>query len=744
MPIPPPTRRKPLLTPFFTTFGFAALLALLAGCWATTPKANVPAPAPKTAAVIAPAAPAVVAVNPLLTPSTLPYHLPPFELIKDEHFAPAFEQGMAGELKEIDAIASNPAAPTFENTVVALERTGDNLGRASRAFGILTGALTNPNLQKLETELSPKLAAHRDAIRLNSALFARLSAVYASRATLDLDAESARLLDRYYKDFVRSGAKLSEADKTTLKALNAGLAKLSTQFSQNVLKEINASAVIVDTREELAGLSDAAITAAAAAAKAAGHEGKFALRLQNTTGQPPLNSLQNRAVRERLMAASLARGSHGGEFDNRAIVAQLAKLRAERAVLLGYPTHAALQLEEQTAGSVDVVNKMLAQLAPPAVANARREAADMQAMIDAEQGGFTLAACDWDFYTEKVRRARYAFDGNQLRPYYEIRRVLVDGVFHAATKLYGITFKERPDLKGYSPDMYVFEVFNEDGSPLALFLGDFYARPNKRGGAWANAYVPQSGLTGDLPVIGNHLNIPKPPDGEPTLMTHDEVNTMFHEFGHALHGMFSNVKYPRFAGTSVPRDFVEYPSQVNEMWATWPEILKNYARHHQTGAPIPQELLDKVEAAAKFNQGFSTTELVAANVIDQAWHQLKADQVPAADGVLAFEAAMLQKAGVDFAPVPPRYRTTYFSHIFAGGYSAGYYSYFWSEVLDAGSVDWIKAHGGLTRTNGDHFRKTLLSRGGSQDALVMFRNFTGGDPDITPLLKRRGLETTAK
>ncbi len=682
--------------------------------------------------------------NPLLVESPLPYHLPPFEQIKDEHFAPAFEQGMAEELKEVDGIASNPAKPTFENTIVAMERTGETLARATRAFGILTGAFTNPNLQKLETVMSPKFAAHRDAIRLNAALFARIAALYDARATLGLDPESDRLLDRYYKDFVRGGAKLGEADKTKLKAFNSELAKLSTQFSQNVLNEINASAIIVDTRAELAGLSEAQISAAAEAAKKAGHEGKFALRLTNTTGQPPLASLQNRAVRERVMAASLARGSRGGEFDNRALVSRTARLRAERATLLGYPTFAALQLEEQTAGSVAVVNQLLAQLTPPAVANARKEAADIQAVIDAEHGGFQISAADWDFYTEKVRRARYAFDENELRPYYEIRRVLVDGVFHAATQLYGITFKERKDLKGYSPDMYVFEVFNADGAPLALFLGDFYARSSKRGGAWASAYVPQNGLTGDLPVIGNHLNIPKPPEGEPTLMTHDEVNTMFHEFGHALHGMFSQVKYPRFSGTSVPRDFVEYPSQVNEMWATWPSILKHYAKHYQTGAPIPAELLAKVEAADKFNQGFATTELVAANLIDQAWHQLKADQVPDADGVLAFEAATLKKAGADFAPVPPRYRTTYFSHIFAGGYSAGYYSYFWSEVLDADSVEWFKQNGGLTRANGDHFRHTLLSRGGSRDAMEMFRNFTGHAPDIKPLLVRRGLDAQAK
>jgi peptidyl-dipeptidase Dcp len=392
---------------------------------------------------------------------------------------------------------------------------------------------------------------------------------------------------------------------------------------------------------------------------------------------------------------------------------------------------------------VETVNQLLAKLAPLAVANARREAADMQALVDAENDGFQIAACDWDFYAEKVRKARYAFDETQFKPYFELRHVLVDGVFFAAHQLYGLTFKERTDLHGYSPDMLVFEVFNENGTPLALFLGDYYARPSKRGGAWANAYVPQSGLLGTKPVIGNHLNIPKPPAGEPTLLTFDEVTTMFHEFGHALHGMFSAVRYPRFSGTSVPRDFVEYPSQVNEMWAKWPEVLKNYARHYQTGAPIPPELVDKVEAAAKFNQGFKTTEYLAATLLDQAWHQIPAEEVPAAAGVMDFEAAALKKYGVDFAPVPPRYRSPYFSHTFSGGYSAGYYSYIWSEVLDADSVDWIKAHGGLTRANGDHFRATLLSRGGTDDAMTLFRNFTGSEPTIEPLLKRRGLEAPA-
>ena len=677
--------------------------------------------------------------NPLLTESPLPYHLPPFAQIHDEHFAPAFDQGMKEQLAEVEAIANQTAPPTFENTLVALERTGKLLERARRAFSIYTGSMTNPTLEKLEGTYATRFAAHEDAILLNRALFSRIDALFIQRDKLGLDAEAKRLVERYHKDYIRRGAKLSDADKATLKTLNGEIANLSRQFSQNVLKEINASAVIVDTREELAGLSDAAITAAAEAAKAAGKPGKYAIRLTNTTTQPPLATLRNRAVRERVMAASLARGSHVGEFDNRPMVEGIVKKRGERAKLLGYATHADFQLDDQTAGSVAVVNKLLAQITPPAVANAKKEGAAIQAMIDAEKGGFALTAADWLFYEEKVRQARYAFDGAQLRPYYEIRRVLVDGVFFAATKLYGITFKERKDLKGYSPDMYVFEVFNEDGSPLGLFLGDYYARPNKRGGAWNSAYVPPSGLTNTKPVMANHLNIPKPPAGEPTLMTHNEVNTMFHEFGHALHGLFSTVKYPFFAGTSVPRDFVEYPSQVNEMWQTWPEVFRHYAKHYQTGEPMPKALLDKVEAAEQFGQGFATTSQVGATLLDQAWYQLKPEQVPT--DVLAFEAATLRKHGIDYAPVPPRYRSTYFSHVFSSGYSAGYYSYLWSEVLDADSVEWFKEHGGLTRANGDHFRRTLLSRGGSVDAMQLYRNFRGAAPDPKPFLKRRALET---
>src|SRR5947208_8246713 len=680
--------------------------------------------------------------NPLLVESVLPYHLPPFDKIKDEHFVAATEAGMQEQLKEVDAIAANAEKPTFDDTVVALERTGRLLDRAQRTFSNLNAADTNPTRQKIETELAPKLSAHHDAILLNGKLFARIQELYSNREKLGLDPESSYLLERYYKDFVRAGAKLSDSDKEKLKKVNAELATLQTQFDQNVLKEKNASSIVVDRREDLAGLSEHEIAAAAAAAKAEGKEGKFVIRLQNTTGQPSLTSLQNRPLRERIMQASLARNSKGGPFDTREVVIRTAQLRAERAKLLGYQNHTAYQLEDQTAGNVPTVNKLLADLAPPAVANARREAADMQKVVDQEKAGFQVASWDWDFYSEKVRKARYAFDESELRPYYELNHVLLDGVFFAAGKLYGLTFKERHDIPVYQPDVRVFEVYDRDGKPLALFLGDYYARPSKRGGAWMSSYVEQSGLFRFKPVVANHLNIPKPPAGEPTLLTHDEVRTAFHEFGHALHGMFSSVKYPRFSGTSVPRDFVEYPSQVNEMWATWPEVLKNFAKHYKTGEPIPQALLDKVIAAEKFNQGYKTTEYLSASLLDQAWHQLNPADAP--KDAIAFETEALHKAGVDFPPVPPRYRSCYFSHAFAGGYSAGYYSYLWSEVLDADTVEWFNEHGGLKRKNGDRFRAMLLSRGGSADALGLFKNFVGRDPYIEPLLKRRGLDRTPR
>lgn len=687
-----------------------------------------------------PAKSAATADNPLLAPSTLPYEMPSFDKIKNEHYTPAFTDALAEHLKEIEAIANNTEAPTFENTLVAMERTGQKLTRVNNVFSNLAGAHTNPELQKVESEMAPKLAAHQDAIFLNGKLFARMQALYDQREQLP-DAESKYLLERYYKDFLRAGAKLAEPEKKKLKAMNAELASLETKFSQSVLKEKNAASILVDKREDLAGMSDNEIAAAAKAATDDKKPGKFLIPMQNTSGQPALATLQNRALRERIMKASLARNSHGGPFDTRESVTKIARLRAERAALLGYENHAAYQLEDQTAKNIGTVNKLLSELAPAAVTNAKKEAADLQAMIQKEGGDFPVESWDWSFYAEKVLKERYAFDESQVRPYFEMNRVITDGVFFAAGQVYGLTFKERKDLPVYQEDVRVFEVFDADGQPLALFVLDYYARPSKRGGAWMNEYVSQSGLFGKKPVVGNHLNIPKPPAGEPTLLTYDEVVTAFHEFGHALHGMFSKVKYPRVAGTNVPRDFVEFPSQVNEMWVVWPDVLRNYAKHHQTGEPMPTELLDKLMASRKFDQGFKTTEYLAATLLDQAWHQIKASEVP--KDALAFEAEALKKVGADFAPVPPRYRTAYFSHSFAGGYSAGYYSYIWSEVLDAGTVKWIKENGGLTRANGDRFRNTLLSRGGSEDALQQFRNFTGGEPDIAPLLERRGLDGTA-
>jgi peptidyl-dipeptidase Dcp len=684
---------------------------------------------------------APMAANPFFKPSTLPYLLPPFDQIRNEHYAPAFEQGMKEQLAEIALIASSKDAPTFDNTIVALDRSGQTLLRVSNVFSNLSGANTNDAMEKIQVDMAPKLAAHQDAIALDGALFKRVKTLYDKRATLGLDAESTRLLERYHTDFVRAGANLSDADKEKLKGLNAELASLATAFSQNVLKGTNAAAVVVDSKDQLKGLSENEIAAAAETAKARGLEGKYVLALLNTSGQPSLASLEDRALRQKLQQTSTLRGVAADEFDNRPLILKLAKVRAERAALLGYPDHATYVLEDETARTTKAVNDMMSQLAPAAVANAKREAADMQAIVNQEEGGFQIAAWDWSYYAEKVRKARYDFDASQLQPYFEMENVLQNGVFFAANKLYGLSFKERKDLPVYQADVRVFEVFDEGNKPLGLFVLDWYARDNKRGGAWMNEYVSQSGLFGTKPVVGNHLNIPKPPAGEPTLLTFDEVTTAFHEFGHALHGLFSNVKYARFAGTNVPRDFVEYPSQVNEMWATWPDVLKNYAKHYQTGAPMPKELLDKVLATQQFNQGFATTEYLAAAMLDQSWHQLKADQIPS--DVTAFEAAALKKAGVDYAPVPPRYRSGYFSHIFAGGYSAGYYAYLWSEVLDADSVKWFEENGGLKRENGDHFRKTLLSRGGSVDAMQLFNDFRGRAPDIKPLLARRGLDQPA-
>ena len=678
-------------------------------------------------------------VNPFFEVSTLPLQMPPFDQIRDDHFVPAMERGMEQHLAEIEAIATSAVAPSFDNTIVAMERSGRMLSRVAAVFFNLVGADTNDARQQIQREMSPRLSAHSDAILLNPDLFARVDSLYQQRNGLGLDSEQLRLLEETHRNFIRAGARLDDQQKARLREINGELARLGTEFSQNVLKEVNDIALVVDTAAELEGLSEAQIEAAASEAASRGLEGKYALTLMNFSSQPQLAQLARRDVREKLTWRSLMRGSRGNEFDNREIVATVLRLRAEKANMLGYATHADYVLEERTAKAVDAVQGMLGRLSPVAVANARKEGADLQAMINAvEEQPFELKAWDWPYYTEMVRQQRYSFDESQIKPYFELESVLVNGVFYAAEKVYGITFKERPDLPTYHPDARTWEVSDADGETLALFIGDFYARPSKRGGAWMNAYVSQSHLLGTRPVVANHQNIPKPPEGEPTLMTMDEVTTMFHEFGHALHGMFSDVRYPGQAGTSVPRDFVEYPSQVNEMWSTWPEILENYARHYQTGERIPQELLDRVIEAEKFNEGYRTTEYLASSVLDMCFHTLPTDQIPSADEILAVEERCLRDAGFDYAPVPPRYRTTYFSHIM-GGYSAGYYSYIWSEVLDADSVKWIKENGGLTRENGDHFRATLLSKGGSKDAMELFRDFTGRDPDLQPLLERRGL-----
>ena len=676
--------------------------------------------------------------NPFFEESKLYMGFPQFDLIKNEHYMPAFSKGMSEHLNQINIIIDNDQKPTFENTIVALELAGQLLDRVATVFFALSSANTNDEMEEIRADIAPMLSAHSDKILLNNMLFKKIEELYNNRNTLKLDDESVLLIEKYYTDFIRSGSQLSTQEKEKLKSINSEISILQTSFSQNILKEVNASAVAFDNREELDGLSETAIESAASEAKSRGLDGKYVIALKNTSGQPSLSSLKNRSTRQKIHMASLSRGSKGGDFDNREILVKVLKLRAEKAHLMKYDNHAAYILESQTARNPQNVNNRLSSLSPKALANAKKEASDLQKMIDADGGDFKLASWDWDYYTEKVRTKRYNFDANQLRPYLEMNNVLQNGVFYAATKLFGITFKERFDLPVYHKDVRVFEVFNEDGSTLALFLFDGFARSTKRGGAWMNAYVSQSKLKGKLAVVANHQNVVKPPDGEPALMSFEEVITMFHEFGHALHGMFSNVNYPYFAGTSVPRDFVEYPSQVNEMWAVWPSVLKNYAVHYESGEAMPKELLDKFLSAQKFNQGFSTTEYLASSILDQALHQLEPGNIPDAENLMKFEKNTLTNAGIAFDAIPPRYRSAYFSHII-GGYSAGYYSYIWSEVLDADSVEWFKINGGLKRENGDHFRATLLSKGGSKDAIELFIDFKGSEPNIQPLLDRKGL-----
>ncbi len=676
-------------------------------------------------------------VNPFFVPSSLPYQLPPFAEIRDEHFRPAFDRGMEEQLAEVRAITSREDTPTFENTLVALERSGQILTRVSEVFFNQSSSNSTDFIKQLEEELAPLLAAHRDTIRLDPALYSRIASLYEQRDSLGLDAESAYLVERYYTEFTLAGAGLPDADKARLREYNQKLSSLTTRFEINLLEDTNDLALVVDTVEELDGLGPGEISAAAAAAKERGLDGKYLLTLVLPTSHPYLASLANRGVRERLMTAVRARGNRGGPYDNRELVLEITRLRAERARLLGFDNHAAYVTADETAKTPEAVAELLNQLAPPAARNALAEQRDLQAELEKSGVDGELAAWDWAFYTEKVRKAKYDVDSAAMRPYFELDRVLKDGVFYAATQLYGITFTERDDLVGWHPEDRVFEVFNEDGSPVGLYIGDFYTRDSKRGGAWMNALVSQSSLLGTPTIVTNNLNIPKPSDGEPTLLTYDEVNTLFHEFGHALHGLFAQATYPKFSGTNVYRDFVEFPSQVNEMWMLWPEILSNYARHYETGEPLPQDLVDRIRASETFNQGFLTSEYLAAALLDQAWHRIDADTT--VTDVAEFESSALATAGLDNPAVPTRYSSTYFAHTFSGGYDAGYYSYIWSEVLDADTVEWFRENGGLTRANGDRFRQRLLGVGGTMDPLAAYRDFRGRDAVIQPLLDRRGL-----
>ena len=673
-------------------------------------------------------------VNPFAQRSTLEFELPPFADIKIEDYLPAFYAGCEAQLAEVDSILNAPDAATFENTIVALEKSGQMLMRTLLVFFNKSSSDTSEALDAIEAEMAPKLAAHQDAINLNPALFARIKSLYDNRESIDLNGEDAWLLERYFKDLIHAGAHLTQSERDRLKELNEQLSKLETQFSKNVLADTNDLAVLIETLEELDGLSENEIASASAAAKDRGHEGKWLIGMVNFSGNPVLDSLSNRELRKKIMQHSLMKANRDNENDNKSVLLQMVKLRAERAKLFGKETHAEHVIAVQTAEHPDNVHAMLRKIAPAAVKNAKAEAEDLMKSASHE-----IESWDWGFYTEKVRLEKYNIDTTLMRPYFELEAVLEKGIFFAANKLFGITFKERPDLVTYHPEARAFEVNNEDGSKLGLFIGDFYTRDSKRGGAWMNNLVDQNFLFNQLPIVVNNLNIPKPPAGKPTLLTFDETTTLFHEFGHALHGLLSQVKYPRVSGTSVQRDFVEFPSQVNEMWILWPEVVDNYARHYETGEKLPQEWIDNLKAASTFNEGHATTSYLAAAILDLAWHSLNVEDAAQVSDVEAFEAQAIKDYGLDFAPVPTRYRSTYFSHIFAGGYSSGYYGYIWSEVLDADTVDWFKENGGLTRENGEHFRNTLLGRGGSIDSMQMFRNFRGRDSKIEPLLKRRGL-----
>jgi peptidyl-dipeptidase Dcp len=679
--------------------------------------------------------------NPFYAPSTLPFHAPPFDKIKDEDYQPAIEAGMAERLSEMQAIADNPSAPTFENTLVSMEKTGQLFQRALAAFGAVTGANTNPALEKVQAEEAPKLAAHQDAISLNAKLFARVAAVYQQRDSLKLDAESLRLLEVTYDAFVRSGANLSEADKTELKKLNEELATLSNTFRSKLLEATKAGAYVTKDKSALAGLSDAQIAAAAEAAQNRKQEG-YVIPLQNTTQQPDLASLSVRVTRQAIFENSWNRAERGDANETRDVISRLAQLRARRAQLLGYPNHAAWKLGDQMAKTPEAALKFMDALVPGATAKAGIEGKDIQKVIDAQKGGFTLQPWDWDFYSEQVRKAKYDLNDAEVKPYFELNNVLENGVFYAAHQLYGITFKERKDIPVYQADVRVFEVSDTDGKPLALFYCDYFKRDNKNGGAWMDSLVAQSKLLGTLPVVFNVANLPKPAPGEPALISFTDVTTMFHEFGHALHGMLANTQYPSLSGTATARDFVEFPSQFNEHWALYPAVFNNYAKHYKTGVAMPAELVAKIRKAATFNQGYKLTELVAAAELDMQWHTLPASaplQQPD-----AFEKQALEKTHLLLNAVPPRYRSSYFSHIWSNDYSAGYFAYLWAEMLDDDAYQWFEDHSGLTRANGDRFRQMVLSRGNTEDLEKMYEAWRGKAPSVEPMLKYRGLLEPAR
>ena len=682
---------------------------------------------------------AVQTQNPLFQASTLQYQAPDFSVIKDEHFQPALEQGIKEQYQEILAIANNPAAPTFDNTIVAMEKSGALLNRASSVFYNLAGSNSNPALRKIQGEMAPKMAAHSDNINLNPALFARIEAIYNDRNNLGLTPEAVRLVEVYHQRFIMAGAKLTDEQKVKIRALNEEQSTLTNEFSQRLLRLTKEIAIVVDNKEQLAGLSDSEITSAANDAKAAGHEGKYLINITNTTRQPILASLENRELRQRIWEASANRGLTG-ENETASLVSRLAQLRAERAALLGYENWASYRLAPQMAKTPEAVYSMFGSMVPAVVANTEKEAADIQAMINKTGGKFELAPWDWEFYAEKVRQEKYALDANSIRPYFEFNRVLEDGVFYTLKELYGVTLKPRPDLPVYHPDVKAYEMFDADGSSMAIFYADYFAREGKRGGAWMSSFVGQSFLEGTKPVVVNVMNIKKAPEGQPTFVSYNEVTTMFHEMGHGTHGMFSKVTYPSLSGTSVSRDFVEFPSTFEEDWAAHPKVLANYAKHYETGKPIPDELLQKLLKSGSFNQGFDTLEYMAAALVDMEWHSLSPD-APQQD-VATFEANALKKHGLNITAVPPRYKSTYFAHAFPGGYSASYYAYMWSEILAADAFAYVQTQGGLNREIGMKYRKTIREVGNSIAPMEAYKNFRGQEPTTEGLLNRRGLNQT--